>query len=245
MPLKEQDPLTPSQQLLIDLLATTPIRAKVGALTREADGKRGVRYYTRDCFPIAFPERRGEFAFFHHRENPYAPRQLMYFNLRNLPERLYFLMAKEICLSLPGERPDLVTGIPNAGIPIAQHVAELLRVEYRDLIIKNETHPKILIPNPTSPISHGETVLLIDDVLAKGFSKMAAIDSIETQSYKIFGLGFLVERGQGGREHLSKRQPPVRTYYPFDIYSVLNYLSENRGLSRQRKSAIIRRLDMT
>ena len=65
----------------------------------------------------------------------------------------------------------------------------------------------------TDSIAHGESIVVIDDVLATGGTAEAAIKLTEELGGKIVGIDFLIELPLGGREKLKK----------YDIYSLIQY----------------------
>lgn len=155
----------------------------------------------------------GSFKFKHHEKNPKAPIAPMKINLRTpdhplnpgkLTPEIVFEIAVLFCetTELENIQFDYIAGIPRAGEPFARVMAKimdkpLLTVE------KIEKNKKRKIGGILSslPIEPGKSVLLLDDVITKGFSKQEAIHVFETAGLKIAAILLYADREEGGMKH--------------------------------------------
>src|SRR5438309_1400240 len=117
--------LSIAQQALADQLIETNITAKVLRRFQNGDGSYHFEEIVRETHPFDFAVHQGEFAMKIHDKIPDAPLSPFYISLRNLPKELLVLVAKTINEVTPKEELDFCTGIPRAGIPIAQEYSRV------------------------------------------------------------------------------------------------------------------------
>lgn len=55
------------------------------------------------------------------------------------------------------------------------------------------------------PFKHGDSVVVVEDVITTGKSALQAIDAIEEAGGKVLGILAVVDRNEGGREAVSAR----------------------------------------
>lgn len=214
--------LTNSQQILANLLINTKTHAKVRRRKINPDKSIEFYYVIRDTSPVDFRVDPSEFAFVHHEKNPQAPLSPIIVNLRNLPEQLNKKIA-ECMAEIPfKELPDFCTGIPNAAIPYAKEFAQVTRIPYVAIFSKDDKpgSPRIL-PAEDAPKGNGKTLLIIDDVITKGESKLRAFKVAEELGYKVVGLVVLVDRDEGGKQIIE--QAGYQFYAPFKLKDLLDY----------------------
>lgn len=98
---------------------------------------------------------------------------------------------------------DRIAAIPYAGLPIGTALA--LEMD-RPLIYPRQEAKQYgtrrLIEGAFTP---GETVLLVDDLITRGDSKLEAIASLEEAGLKVKDVLVLVDREQGGADDLARR----------------------------------------
>lgn len=106
---------------------------------------------------------------------------------------------------------DFVAGIPNAGEPFAQKFRDFLEYgeRYKANLHKVGSGNVRRIEGFSVAFSNQEEhkdkrVLLIDDVISGGDSKLEAINEIEKAGYKITAIVVVVDREQGGSAKLEK-----------------------------------------
>lgn len=229
--------LTKSQEELADLLIKTKTHAKVRRRKLNPDGTVKFIYVIRDTSPIDFRVDPTEFAFVHHEKYPEAPLSPIIVNLRNLPESLNKKIAG--CMAeIPLNKPDFCTGIPNAAIPYAKEFSNVTKIPYLEIFEKDDKpgSPRIL-PAKNAPNGQGKTLLIIDDVITKGESKLRAFKVAEELGFKVIGLIVLVDRGEGGKEII--KEAGYQFYAPFTLRDLLDYYLEKNMITKDQYSESI------
>lgn len=225
--------LTKSQQELADLLISTKTQAKVRRRKQDSEGSFEFYHVVRDTSPFDFRVDPGEFVFKHHENTPDAPLSPMYLNLRSLPENIVNKIAEvmnEIGLE---EKPDVCTGIPNAAIPYAKKFSEISGIPYVTIFDKddNPSHHQILA-HKDAPAGEGKKLLLVDDLITKGASKLEAIEVAEDLGYKISGLLVLVDREEGGRKFMESKG--YKLYAALKLGDLLDYYLEKKMITSEQ-----------
>jgi orotate phosphoribosyltransferase len=111
-------------------------------------------------------------------------------------------------------RVDAVGGLTMGADPVS------LAISIRSFLV-NEKEPIQCFVVRKTPKSHGQTkliegnfkkgdqVVVIDDVVTKGDSTLAAIDAIEREGGKVLFAAVLVDRQEGGRAKIEQRGIPL------------------------------------
>lgn len=163
------------------------------------------------------------------RKKPDAPLSPYYINLRNLPNNLLTKVAEAIAESTRGINPVLVTGIPNAGDPIAQRYSEISGIPMLTLLDKAEssTGRKITaFSNAPRGCERWKNVLILDDLITEADTKFEAAETLEHLDYSVAGIAVLVDRQQGGRELLEANG--YRVYAPILISKAFEYYYQTK-----------------
>lgn len=225
--------LTSIQKKLADLLITTKIRAKVRRRKTLPNGS--FEFYTivRDTGPIDFQVDPGEFVFKHHEKQPNAPLSPMYINLRNLPEKLLIQIAKNLNEIKLSQKPDFCTGIPKAAIPFAKKYSEITKIPFVEIYDKEDGEAKrAVIQNKNAPKGSGKKLLIIDDLITKGNSKLEAFKIAQDLGYKITALLVLFDRQEGGVEYLKKLG--YKVYAAVRLKPTLKYYLDTQKITQQQ-----------
>jgi len=111
------------------------------------------------------------------------------------------LLAQEIAEK--GLAFDRLAGIPYTGLPIA--VALALEARLPMIYPRWETKDYGTRRAIEGQFRPGEVVLVLDDVISDGQSKLEAIDRFEAQGLRVRDVLVVVDREQGGRETLAER----------------------------------------
>ena len=114
-------------------------------------------------------------------------------------EQVGALMAGEV-LRCGGER---IGGIPYAGLPLA--VAASLASRVPLIYPRREEKGYGTRRRIEGQFKAGERVVLIDDIITDGASKLEAIQPLEEAGLVVKDLVILIDREQGGRELLAAR----------------------------------------
>ncbi|MFP4365279.1 MAG: orotidine-5'-phosphate decarboxylase [Spirochaetia bacterium] len=153
-----------------------------------------------ECFKI------GEFTLKSGKKSPF------YVDLRRVqssPELLK-LTAKAYATLMEGKKYDRIAGIPAAALPLATAVS----LETGIPLI----YPRIPVkPHGTGnrvegAYNKGETVLLLDDLITTGKSKVEAIEVLKEEGLVVEDLAVLIERGKQGREDMEEAGINLYTY---------------------------------
>lgn len=225
--------LTPHQRKLADLLWNTQIRAKVRRRRQLPDGSFDFYLIVRNTRPIDFRVDPGEFVFKHHEKNPGAPLSPMYINLRNLPEKLLIVIAKNLSEIKLSEKPDFCTGIPKAAIPIAQNYSKLTKIPLVKIYDKVEGEAKrSVVTYKDAPKGKGKKLLIIDDLITKGGSKIEAFKIAKKLGYKIAALLVLFDREEGGVQELKRLG--YKVYAAMQLKPTLKYYLDTKKITQQQ-----------
>lgn len=229
--------LTKSQQELADLLLNTKIEAKVIRRKQKEDGSYYLEESKRPTSPIDFSQDEGEFALKVHEVKPDAPLSPIYVNLRNLPEEVLTKIA-QVLADVPLQGPeDYCTGVPKAAVIIAQKYADTSGIPFYDVFDKigPDTDRKIVIKEGVRSQT-GIRLLILDDVIAHGKSKLEALEAAERVGFKVDML-VLIDRGQGGIEEVEKRG--CKVYAAMKLTDILDYYLEKDMISREKYESAI------
>ncbi|MBU1000357.1 hypothetical protein KKE78_03110 [Patescibacteria group bacterium] len=224
--------LTKSQEELADLLLNTKIEAKVIRRKQKEDGSYYLEESSKSTSPIDFSQDPGEFALKIHEVKIKTPLSPIYVNLRNLPEEVLTKIAQvlsEIKLENPQE---YCTGIPNAALVIAQKFSSVSGIPFIDVFEKNgqNTHRKIVIKKENKP-KPDTKLLVIDDVIAHGKSKLEALEAAKTVGFYVNML-VLIDRQQGGVEQVEAKG--CKVYAALKLTDILNYYLKKNMISQKQ-----------
>lgn len=129
----------------------------------------------------------------------------IYIDLRILPSYPKFLgrVAQAYLPILGKMKFDRIAGIPYAAIPIATAISLLgdipmiyIRKEVKDYGTKKAIE---------GVYKEGETVVVIDDLITTGASKLEVIEPLLSAGLKVKEIVVLIDRNQGGKEQLEKK----------------------------------------
>lgn len=170
-----------------------------------------------------------------HQEDPDAPLQPFYFNLRTpenpksgplTPDIIYHtagcmhqIMYKEKLTC------DAVAGVPRAGDRFARALAELIKKPYIPMK-KWEYGEKRHIAELEGPISVSiKKVLLIDDVVMRANSKVEAVHIIRDAGMEVTEIMVVIDYEQGGRDALAALGCELHSVFkvtePLNLYAKL------------------------
>ena len=109
------------------------------------------------------------------------------------------LMAAEVARC----RVDRIAGIPYAGLPLA--VAASLAGGFPLVYPRREAKEYGTRRRIEGAFEPGERVVVIDDIVTDGASKLEAIEPLEAAGLLVEDLVVLIDREQGGRERLAAK----------------------------------------
>ncbi len=105
---------------------------------------------------------------------------------------------------------DRLAGIPLAAVPFAAVVS--LMLEKPLIFPRPETKQHGTKKPVEGAYTGGERVLLLDDLIATGVSKLQAVDILRAEGLKVSDLAVLIERGLGCAEDLKKHGITLHSY---------------------------------
>lgn len=224
--------LTKSQEELADLLLSTTIEAKVIRRKRRKDGSPYLEESSRPTSPIDFSKDPGEFALKIHEVKIEAPLSPIYVNLRNLPIGVLAKIA-QVLSEVPLETPqEFCTGVPKAALVIAQKFSEVSGIPFINVFEKigQNTDRKIAIKEGVKPKPNAK-LLVIDDVVAHGKSKLEALEAAKAVGFYVNML-VLIDREQGGVEQVEKEG--CRVYAAMKLTDILDYYLEKNMITKEQ-----------
>lgn len=224
--------LTKSQQELADMLLNTKMEAKVIRRKQKENGS----YYLEETYrltsPIDFSQNPEEFALKIHEVKPELPLSPIYVNLRNLPEELLTKIAQVLAEVRLNSPQDYCTGIPKAALVITQKFSEVSKIPFIDVYEKIglNTDRKIVIKAGIEP-KPDTRLLVLDDVIAHGKSKLEALAAAKTVGFYVSML-VLIDRQQGGVEDVEKED--CRVYAAMKLTDILDYYFEKNMITKDQ-----------
>ncbi|MDO8573375.1 MAG: hypothetical protein Q7R77_01355 [Candidatus Daviesbacteria bacterium] len=224
--------LSKSQEELADLLLNTKIEAKVIRRKQKEDGSYYLEESQRPTSPIDFAKDPGEFALKVHEVNIEAPLSPIYVNLRNLPDNVLTKIAR-VLSEIPLETTqEFCTGVPQAALIIAKKFAEVSGIPFMDVFDKigQNTHRKIVIKEGIHP-KPDTKLLVIDDVVAHGKSKLEALETAKTVGFYVNML-VLIDREQGGVQQVEAEG--CRVYAAMKLTDILDYYMDKQMITREQ-----------
>ena len=127
-----------------------------------------------------------------------------YIDLRPLvsePQTLK-LLAEALAERLKDFRFDLITGIPYAALPIG--VAVSLHTDIPLVYARREAHASGTRKKVEGKFEIGQRVLVIDDVITTGASKLEAWEPLQDVGLEVRDVLVVIDREQGGAEVLAQ-----------------------------------------
>ncbi|MFQ6133015.1 MAG: orotate phosphoribosyltransferase, partial [Armatimonadota bacterium] len=168
----------------------------------------------------------GSFKLKDGRESPF------YVDLRILvshPEELR-LVAQGLLRKAEGLSFDHIAGIPYAGMPLA--VAASLESGLPMVYGRKERHGTGTSRLVEGEYQEGDTVLVLDDVITSGASKLEGIGQLQTVGLKVEDLVVLIDRQQGGRT--SVESAGYKVHSVMTISEALDALLEDGAIGEEQ-----------
>lgn len=221
--------MTTEQERLADLLFTTKTEAPMNRKRTHPDGSFDFVKRTRLTSLVDFAvcetvedAIEEEFALKIHESDPNAPLSPIYINLRNLPENVldqFGVVMAEMDSNV--EKPNLIAGIPNAGIPLAEAYSKHSGITVEEVFDKEETANSRRIVEKEGTTGYGIKLRLVDDLATGGQTKIEAIQAAEKMGFFVTDVTVLVDRQQGAVEDLKRAGHTLRAAITLD--QLLNY----------------------
>lgn len=200
--LKHPEGLTEAQEKLASLMFDTKTVAPVKRRIELPDGGYKFEQVERPTAPLDFAQP-GEFALKLHETQPDAPLSPVYINLRKLPQEIIDQIGVVMAEVKTSEVPNVCTGIPKAGVPLAQSYSEKSGIPYVDVFEKEETEQGRRI---VAGEGEGEKrkLRIVDDMVTEGHTKLEAVRAAEQMGFKVTEILVVIDREQGARKQLEE-----------------------------------------
>ncbi len=133
---------------------------------------------------------------------------------------------------------DRIAAIPTAGLPIG--VALALEMDRPLIYPRRQVKGHGTRRTIEGAFEPGETVLLVDDLITRGESKLEAIAPLEAAGLVVRDVLVLIDREQGGRQDLA--QNGYRLHAALQLTDLLNALHAAGHISPQQYTETIKYL---
>jgi uridine monophosphate synthetase len=144
------------------------------------------------------------------------------------------LAARAYAGVLSGLKFDRIAAIPYAGLPIGTAVSLELGVPL--IYPRKETKAYGLKRPIEGAFRAGETVVVLDDLISDGGSKLEAIAPLTEAGLQVHDVVVLLDRGGGGRETLAAAG--LKLHAVTSLLDVVGALEAARGVSADQAKAV-------
>jgi uridine monophosphate synthetase len=161
-----------------------------------------------------------------------------YFDLRlivSYPD-LMDKIAIELCKQIKSLKFNLITGIPYTALPIATLVSSKLNIPL--VYIRKEKKIYGTSQKIEGRYNTGETVLVIDDLITTGSSKVETIDGFESAGLKVTDISVAIDRSIDGSDFLAKNNVKLHSLITLD--DIIKILLEDESISNSQVNQIIK-----
>ena len=156
--------------------------------------------------------KRGEFTLASGKKSNY------YFNgkLTTLDGRGAYLVARVFLAMVADDVPRAVGGLTLGADPIVGSMlalAGLEDLELKGFIVRKAAKGHGTKSRVEGPLSEGDDVVIIEDVVTTGGSALDAIEAVEEMGCRVSRVLAVVDRQEGGRENLKERGYPLESIF--------------------------------
>jgi orotate phosphoribosyltransferase len=129
---------------------------------------------------------------------------------------------------------DLICGVPYTALPIATCIS--LQHNFPMILRRKEKKSYGTKQQIEGKFQAGQRCLIIEDVITTGSSILETIEDLEAQDLMIKDLVTLIDREQGGKENLQKRNYKLHTV--FTLNEIMNILLKTELLTPAERTII-------
>ena len=160
----------------------------------------------------------------------------LYIDLRLLVSapRLMAEVAMAMSGMLAGLRFDRIAAIPYGGLPIGQAVS--LAAGQPLVYVRREVKDYGTRKPIEGTFAAGETVVVLDDLITTGSSKLEAIEPLVSAGLKVTDVVVLVDREQGGKKELADKG--LKLHSVMTVSDLLDALARHGRISDQVRSDV-------
>lgn len=161
---------------------------------------------------LAHAFRTGEFTLASGRKSNY------YINgkMTTLDARGAYLVARTFLAMLADDVPDAVGGLTLGADPVVGAVIALAGLEdlpLKGFIVRKEAKGHGTQSLVEGPLSKGDRVVVVEDVVTTGGSSLQAIAAVESMGCEVRKVLAVVDREEGGREALKNKGHPLEAIF--------------------------------
>lgn len=124
---------------------------------------------------------------------------------------------------------DYLAPIPYAAIPLGCTIS--MKHHLPMLLVRKEKHKTGTGNLIEGKFEKGERVMLVDDVVTSGESKLKFIKTIENEGLKVVGVLTFIDRNQGGAKQVRKSGHAF--YKVFNLTSIFRILQKHGRISKE------------
>jgi orotate phosphoribosyltransferase len=129
---------------------------------------------------------------------------------------------------------DAIAGVPTAGLVYSSPVA--LELGKPMIYVRKEEKDYGRKKRIEGSIKPGWKVLVLDDVITTGMSKLPAIDAIRLEGGEVLDVAVLIDRLEGGKANLKKAGAALHSLT--DVMGMIQMLHKNEAISDEEMQAI-------
>lgn len=122
-----------------------------------------------------------------------------------------------------------MAAVPYAALPIVSAISFLNNKPW--IYTRKEQKTYGIKKRAEGEYQKGETVVVVDDLITTGLSKLEVIQPLKEIGLKVKDIVVLIDREQGGREELRKKG--YRLHSVLTISQILNLLLEKKKISKE------------
>ena len=161
----------------------------------------------------------------------------IYIDLRVLPSypKSFDAISGEMAKLIKDLNPDLVAGIESAGIPLATAVA--LKNKAPMIYIRKKPKDYGTKSRIEGLLRENEKVVLIDDLITDGGSKVKSLEAIREVGARIEDIVVVLDREQGGEDTMLQHK--CRLHAMVTLKDLLAYMEKKNFISHEQYARVL------
>ncbi len=133
------------------------------------------------------------------------------------------LIAEGILELLGDDLPDAVGGMAIGADPITAAVITVAGqrgISLAGFIVRKESKQHGTGRDVEGPVSEGQTVVIVEDVVTTGGSSLQAIEKVEACGLKVAGVIAIIDRLEGGKQAFAEKGYELRTLLTIQDFGI-------------------------
>lgn len=173
----------------------------------------------------------GDFALASGRRSP------IYIDLRILPSfpEPFSVVIGEMAKIVKKLNIDIIAGAETAGIPLAAAIA--MKTGIPMVYVRKRPKDYGTRSQIEGILNKGNKVVLIDDLITDGSSKIGFVDGVKRQGGIIEDIVVILDREQGGKEMLEKNG--LKLHSLIKLRELLEYMKENNLVTEEKFNEVM------